>query len=112
MFRWYRAPELLFGSCYYSSAVDIWSLGCIFAEIMLRTPLFTGEIRTFYFCTLLHPNQYIGTTDIEQLSKIFNCLGTPSASSGSSTYWPNVEHLPNYLAFEPRTPMNLTPLFR
>ncbi|KAF8498592.1 kinase-like domain-containing protein [Russula emetica] len=36
--RWYRPPELLFGCRYYSTAVDIWSVGCIFAELMLRTP--------------------------------------------------------------------------
>eukprot|EP00981_Chlorochromonas_danica_P013643 scaffold6599_cov166-Ochromonas_danica.AAC.1 len=38
--RWYRAPELLFGAQYYSVGVDIWAVGCIFAEIVLRSPLF------------------------------------------------------------------------
>jgi cyclin-dependent kinase 7 len=39
---WYRAPELLFGANYYAGGVDMWAVGCIFAEIVLRTPLFPG----------------------------------------------------------------------
>jgi Serine/threonine protein kinase len=59
-FRWYRPPELLFGSRYYSTAVDIWSVGCIFAELMLRTPYLPGE------------------SDMDQLKTIFRALGTPT----------------------------------
>lgn len=58
--RWYRPPELLFGSRYYSTAVDIWSVGCIFAELMLRTPYLPGE------------------SDMDQLKTIFRALGTPT----------------------------------
>jgi cyclin-dependent kinase 7 len=58
--RWYRPPELLFGSRYYSAAVDIWSVGCIFAELMLRTPYLPGE------------------TDMDQLKTTFRALGTPT----------------------------------
>lgn len=58
--RWYRPPELLFGCRYYSSAVDIWSVGCIFAELMLRTPYLPGE------------------SDMDQLKTIFRALGTPT----------------------------------
>ncbi|VAH18842.1 unnamed protein product [Triticum turgidum subsp. durum] len=36
--RWYRAPELLFGTKQYGSAVDVWAAGCIFAELLLRRP--------------------------------------------------------------------------
>jgi cyclin-dependent kinase 7 len=86
--RWYRPPELLFGACFYSSGIDMWGVGCIFAEIILRTPLFPGE------------------TDVEQLAKIFNILGTPTADN-----WPNVHLLPNFVEFEPRLPMDLIPLF-
>ena len=60
--RWYRAPELLYGACFYGESVDIWSLGCILAELYLRTPLFKGE------------------TDIDQLSKIFGIRGTPTVN--------------------------------
>jgi cyclin-dependent kinase 7 len=41
--RWYRAPELLFGSKQYGPGVDIWALACIFAELILRRPFLLGE---------------------------------------------------------------------
>ena len=56
---WYRSPEVLLHST-YSSSVDTWSLGCIFAELYLKRPLF------------------IGHSDIDQLYKIFEILGLPS----------------------------------
>lgn len=59
-FSWYRPPELLFGCRYYSTAVDIWSVGCIFAELMLRTPYLPGE------------------SDMDQLKTTFRALGTPT----------------------------------
>ena len=40
--RWYKAPEILFGSRTYDSGVDIWSIGCIYAEFFIGTPLFKG----------------------------------------------------------------------
>lgn len=63
--RWYRAPELLYGAKDYGSAVDMWSVGCIFAELMLRTPFMAGE------------------TDMDQLKTIFRALGTPTEAE-----WP------------------------
>ena len=59
-FRWYRPPELLFGARYYSTTVDIWSVGCILAELMLRIPYLPGE------------------SDMDQLKTIFRALGTPT----------------------------------
>jgi serine/threonine protein kinase len=56
---WYRSPEVLLHST-YSSSVDMWSLGCIFAELYLKRPLFMGQ------------------SDIDQLYKIFEVLGLPS----------------------------------
>lgn len=41
--RWYRAPELLVGDVNYGPAVDIWAIGCLFAEMMTGDPLFPGE---------------------------------------------------------------------
>jgi len=61
---WYRSPEILLGTT-YATPVDIWSCGCILAELYLRRPLF--------------PGQY----EIDQLGKIFGVLGTPSESE-----WP------------------------
>ena len=46
-------------------------------------------------------------SDIDQLAKIFNVIGTPTPVN-----WPGVELLPLYMEFEPRQPMNITPLFR
>lgn len=40
---WYRAPEVLLGSRHYSTGVDMWSVGCIFAEMIMRQPLFPGD---------------------------------------------------------------------
>jgi serine/threonine protein kinase len=41
--RYYRAPELIFGATEYGFAIDVWSAGCVFAEMMLCTPIFAGE---------------------------------------------------------------------
>nr|CAH7766814.1 unnamed protein product [Callosobruchus chinensis] len=58
--RWYRAPELLVGDLNYSSPVDVWAIGCLFAEIMTGDPLFPGE------------------SDIDQFYLIVKLLGRPS----------------------------------
>ena len=60
--RWYRPPELLLGCRNYSFSVDMWSVGCVMAEMFLRVPLFSGE------------------SDIQQLDLIFKALGTPDSS--------------------------------
>ena len=70
---WYRAPELLLGERKYSTPIDIWSIGCIFAEIVSRKPLFKGD------------------TEIKQLYHIFSILGTPDDS-----IWSGVSKLKNY----------------
>lgn len=41
--RWYRAPELLLACSDYTAAIDVWSVGCIFAELLARKPLFPGQ---------------------------------------------------------------------
>ena len=69
--RWYRAPELLLGSKAYGPGVDIWAVGCIFAELMLRKPFFPGS------------------SDIDQLGRIYAGLGTPTEES-----WPGHANLP------------------
>ncbi|CDF35311.1 Cyclin-dependent kinase B2-2, CDKB2-2 [Chondrus crispus] len=60
---WYRAPEILLGTKQYSTGVDMWSVGCILAEMIVGRPLFTGE------------------SEIEQLLSIFRLLGTPTADT-------------------------------
>lgn len=71
--RWYRSPSLLFGSRSYGPEVDMWAVGCIFGEMINHMPLFPGQ------------------NDIDQISVIFENLGTPSVSS-----WPRMVHLPDY----------------
>ncbi|OWZ14764.1 CMGC/CDK/CDC2 protein kinase [Phytophthora megakarya] len=70
---WYRPPEILMGVRGYSSAVDIWSVGCIFAEMAQGKPLFTG------------------ISEIDQLFQIFSKLSTPTSDT-----WPGFSSLPNY----------------
>lgn len=70
---WYRAPEILLGSRNYSTPVDIWSIGCIFAELLSRHPLFPGD------------------SEIDELYRIFRTLGTPNEET-----WPGVSQLPDY----------------
>jgi len=69
---WYRAPDVLMGSRKYSTTVDIWSVGCIFAEMVNGRPLFPGS------------------SENDQLMKIFKTLGTPTKKT-----WPTVE-LPDH----------------
>ena len=48
---WYRAPEILLGAKHYSTPVDIWSIGCIFAEMINQRPLFPGDsVSPFPIC--------------------------------------------------------------
>ncbi|XP_008580679.1 PREDICTED: cyclin-dependent kinase 3 isoform X4 [Galeopterus variegatus] len=76
---WYRAPEILLGSKFYSTAVDVWSIGCIFAEMVTRKALFPGD------------------SEIDQLFRIFRTLGTPSEA-----IWPGVTQLPDYKGTFPK----------
>lgn len=59
--RWYRAIELLLGCSHYSFAVDIWGVGCVYAEMLLKHPVFPG------------------TSTIDQIAKILELIGRPSA---------------------------------
>jgi serine/threonine protein kinase len=58
--RYYRAPELIFGATNYTTKIDIWSTGCVFAELLIGQPLFPGE------------------SGIDQLVEIIKILGTPT----------------------------------
>lgn len=68
---WYRSPELLLGAKEYTTAVDMWSAGCIFAELMQKEALFQGR------------------GEIDQISQIFKLLGKPSEDT-----WPGFSSLP------------------
>ncbi|KAG6841179.1 Cyclin-dependent kinase catalytic subunit [Blastosporella zonata] len=71
---WYRAPEVLLGSRHYATGIDMWSVGCIFAEMAMQgQPLFPGD------------------SEIDQIFKIFRILGTPTEQ-----IWQGVSSLPDY----------------
>ena len=70
---WYRAPDVLLGSRKYSTPVDIWSVGCIFAEMANGRPLVAG------------------TSESDQLDRIFRLLGTPTLQD-----YPGIVQLPDY----------------
>jgi serine/threonine protein kinase len=70
---WYRPPDVLMGSRNYSTSIDIWSAGCIFAEMATGRPLFPGS------------------NSSDQLLRIFKKLGTPTEET-----WPGVRQLPEF----------------
>ncbi|KAK7422298.1 Cyclin-dependent kinase catalytic subunit [Neonectria magnoliae] len=76
---WYRAPEILLGGRQYSTGVDMWSVGCIFAEMCTRKPLFPGD------------------SEIDEIFKIFRVLGTPGEDQ-----WPGVTSYPDFKASFPK----------
>jgi len=69
---WYRAPDILLGNNNYGNGVDLWAVGCIFAEMVTGKPLVAGR------------------NDQDQLKKIFELLGTPD-----ETTWPTINGYPN-----------------
>ncbi|KAK1407153.1 hypothetical protein QVD17_38764 [Tagetes erecta] len=77
---WYRPPELLLGATHYGVGVDLWSAGCILAELLAGKPILPGR------------------TEVEQLHKIFKLCGSPSEE-----YWKKYR-LPNATLFKPQHP--------
>ncbi|KAK4569186.1 hypothetical protein RGQ29_004547 [Quercus rubra] len=77
---WYRPPELLLGAVFYGVGVDLWSAGCILAELLSGKPIMPGR------------------TEVEQLHKIFKLCGSPSEE-----YWKKYK-LPNATLFKPQQP--------
>ncbi|EYU44145.1 hypothetical protein MIMGU_mgv1a0032121mg, partial [Erythranthe guttata] len=81
---WYRPPELLLGSTEYGETVDLWSVGCVFAELFVGRPLLKGR------------------TEVEQLHKIFKLCGSPQ-----DDYWKK-SRLPLATMFKPQQPYEST----
>ncbi|XP_073015164.1 protein IMPAIRED IN BABA-INDUCED STERILITY 1-like isoform X1 [Primulina eburnea] len=79
---WYRPPELLLGSTEYGTSVDLWSVGCLFAELLIGKPILQGR------------------TEVEQLHKIFKLCGSPPED-----YWKKSK-LPHATLFKPQHPYN------
>ncbi|KAK3378043.1 kinase-like domain-containing protein [Podospora didyma] len=80
--RWYRPPELLFGARHYSGAVDVWSVGLVFAELVIRAPFLPGN------------------TEVHQIELICQAIGTPTEEN-----WPGVSQLKDYTVPAPPTPV-------
>ncbi|KAI5309157.1 hypothetical protein KEM55_003924 [Ascosphaera atra] len=79
---WYRAPELLLGTEEYGPEIDMWSIGCIFGELLLKEPLLQAK------------------NEVEQLAKIFDLTGPPTSQT-----WPGWRSLPNAKSLRlPNTP--------
>ena len=74
--RYYRAPEIMLTWQKYDVAVDIWSTGCIFAEMLEGKPLFPGKDRTSRSPTLSASLRLVNV-DVNQFSIITELLGTP-----------------------------------
>lgn len=85
---WYRAPEVLLGTTLYSPAVDMWSVACIFAEVLRKTPLLPGD------------------SEWQQLLHIFKLLGTPNEE-----VWPGVNQLKDWHQFPQWAPQDLSTTF-
>lgn len=65
--RYYRAPELIFGNTYYTPAIDTWSVGCIFCEMLIGEPIFKGENSTNQLIEII---KILGTPNKEQLDHL------------------------------------------
>lgn len=90
--RWYRAPECILSPNTYTKAVDIWSIGCIFAELLGRQPLFPGD------------------NYLDQIQKIISVLGSPSESDLEFITKGNIKDFVNRLA--KRTSQSFSIMFR
>ena len=82
--RWYRAPEVMLGHTRYSYSVDVWSVGCIMAEMLCKDhqPLLPGD------------------SEIDQMHRVFQLCGTPTSDS-----WPEAVEMPNWRNTLPQWPI-------
>jgi glycogen synthase kinase 3 beta len=91
--RYYRAPELIFGATDYTSQIDVWSAGCVLAELLLGQPIFPGD------------------SGVDQLVEIIKVLGTPTREqiremnpNYQEFKFPQIKAHPWTKVFRPRTP--------
>lgn len=115
---WYRAPELLLGARHYTPAIDLWAIGCIFAEMLSLRPIFKGEeVATI-------ADKSVSNFQRDQMDKVTKILGTPTVEQ-----WPALPATPEYRHmsslrqykwcldnwhkhFDPKSPLSLTLLLR
>ncbi|CAG9336048.1 unnamed protein product [Blepharisma stoltei] len=93
--RYYRAPELIFGSTDYTGVIDVWSTGCVIAEMLLGQPIFPGE------------------SGVDQLVEIIKILGTPTREqildmnpNYTEFRFPQIRQHPWNRVFKARTPQD------
>lgn len=79
---WYRAPELLLGARHYTKAIDIWAIGCIFAELLTSEPIFHCRQEDIKTSTPYHH---------DQLDRIFNVMGFPQEKE-----WEDIKKMPEH----------------
>jgi len=91
--RYYRAPELIFGAIDYTTKIDVWSAGCVLAELLLGQPIFPGD------------------SGVDQLVEIIKVLGTPTREqiremnpNYTEFRFPQITAHPWTKVFRPRTP--------
>lgn len=91
--RYYRAPELIFGATEYTNSIDVWSVGCVMAELLLGQPLFPGD------------------SGVDQLVEIIKVLGTPTREmihtmnpNYSEFKFPSIKAHPWQKVFRQKTP--------
>lgn len=89
---WYRAPELLLGSRHYTPAIDMWALGCIFAELLSLRPIFKGEEAKM-------DSKKTVPFQRNQMQKIVDIMGMPTKER-----WPLLVHMPEYQALQSLQP--------
>jgi cyclin-dependent kinase 7 len=96
---WYRPPELLFGARQYSGAVDIWSMGMVFAELLIRRPYAPADVADQSVLAT-------GGGTVAQLDKICEAVGTPNEDN-----WPGVSQLKDYFELDKKTPVREKPFY-
>ncbi|XP_040839819.1 cyclin-dependent kinase 19 isoform X3 [Ochotona curzoniae] len=79
---WYRAPELLLGARHYTKAIDIWAIGCIFAELLTSEPIFHCRQEDIKTSNPFHH---------DQLDRIFSVMGFPADKD-----WEDIRKMPEY----------------
>jgi mitogen-activated protein kinase 1/3 len=96
--RWYRAPELLTDSKYYGSGVDTWSVGCIFAEILTRKPMFQGKDYMHQLQVII---EVLGTPTSEEMEFISNSSAKRAILSFGKHRKRNLGKMPQFAKANP-----------
>ena len=96
---WYRAPEIFMGCTNYTPAIDIWSLGCVFAQLINNFPIFPedSEISTLFTIFRWGGENFLNSLITGIL--IYRKLGTPTEET-----WPELSKLPDYSPLYPQFP--------